>query len=61
MFDSWKSSVISLFNGALDSSAIVLLLFKVRLSRLQTQTTYMRGMNNFFHKYFNSISYIVGL
>ena len=30
MFDKWKSSVISLFNGAVDSSAIVLLFFKVK-------------------------------
>lgn len=30
MFEKWKSSVISLFNGAVDSSAIVLLFFKVK-------------------------------
>ena len=30
MFEQWKSSVISLFNGAVDSSAIVLLFFKVK-------------------------------
>ncbi|CAB4006085.1 Hypothetical predicted protein, partial [Paramuricea clavata] len=29
MFNKWKSSVISLFNGAVDSSAIVLLFFKL--------------------------------
>ena len=28
MFGKWKSSVISVLNGAVDSSAIVLLLFK---------------------------------
>jgi hypothetical protein len=36
MFNKWKSSVISLFNGAVDSSAIVLLFFKVRLQLIQT-------------------------
>ncbi len=30
MFEKWKSLVISLFNGAIDSSAVVPLFFKVR-------------------------------
>ncbi|XP_028400968.1 solute carrier family 43 member 3-like isoform X2 [Dendronephthya gigantea] len=45
MFEKWKSSVISVFNGAVDSSAIVLLFFKL----VYDAGVPLRSINIFFY------------